>query len=83
MIEWNKLDFNKRHSESLPLFKKCILAFIRPFANHIFQCHNHKGLKLIKRLQLGLSHLRFRKFHSFQDTLNPVCNCGTVEANVH
>ena len=34
-------------------------------------------------LRLGLSHLRFHKFkHSFQDTLNPICNCGTVETKV-
>ena len=42
------------------------------------------GLKLITRLRLGLTHLRFHKFkHSFQDTLNPIRNCGTVEINVH
>ena len=35
------------------------------------ECHNAKGLKLITRLWLGLSHLRFHKYkHSFQDTLN-------------
>ena len=84
VIEWNKLDSNIRNSESLALFKKCILAFIRPFTNSTFQYHNPKGLKLIPRLWLGLSHLRFHKFkHSFQDTLNPICNCGTVETTVH
>ena len=46
--------------------------------------HNPKGLKLITRLRLGLSHLRFHKFkHSFQDTLNPICNYGTAETSVH
>ena len=36
-----------------------------------------------KRLWLGLSHLRFHKLkHSFEGTLNPVCNCGTVETTV-
>ena len=80
VIEWNKLDCNIRNSESLALFKKRILAFIRPFVNSTFQCFNPKGLKIITRLQLGLSHLRFHKFkHCFQDTLNPICNCGTVE----
>ena len=40
--------------------------------------------KLITKLRLGLSHLRFHKFkHSFQDTLNPICNCGTVETTIH
>ena len=63
---------------------KCILAFIRTCANNTFQYHNPRVLKLITRLRLGLSHLRFHKFkHSFQDTLNPICNCGTVETTVH
>ena len=66
VIEWNKLDSNVTNSGSLLLFKKRIVAFIRPFANSTFQCHNPKGLKLITRLRLGLCHLRFHKFkHSF------------------
>ena len=66
VIEWNKLDSNIRNCESLAPFRKRILAFISPFANSTFQCHSPKGLKLITRLQLGLSHLRFHKFkHSF------------------
>ena len=84
VIEWNKLDSNIRNSESLALFKKRILAFIRPFANSTFQYHNPKGLKLFTRLRLGLSHFRFHKFkHSFQDTLNPIWKCGAVETTVH
>ena len=36
-----------------------------------------KGVKLLTRLRVGLSHLRKHKFrHSFQDTLNPKCDCG-------
>ena len=84
VIEWNKLDSSIRNSESLALFKTRILVFIRPSTNNTFQCYNPKSLKLITRLQLGLSHHRFHKFkHSFQDTLNPICNCGTVETTVH
>ena len=65
-------------------YKKRILAFIRPSTKSVFHCHNPTGLKLITRLRLGLSHLRSHKFkHSFQDTLNPTCNCGTVETNIH
>ena len=59
VVKWNKLDSNIRNSEILALFNKRILAFIRHFANSTFQCHNPKGLKLITRLQLGLSHLWF------------------------
>ena len=38
--------------------------------NSIYNCHNPKGIRLITRLCLGLSH------HSFQDCLNPLCLCG-------
>ena len=47
-----------------------------------YQCPD--CLKLITRLRLGLSHLRFLKFkHNFQDTLNPTCCCDTVKATIH
>ena len=67
------------------IFKKIILQFIRPSPSSILNCHNLKGVKLLTRLRLGLSHLRDHKFkHSFQDSLNPICNCGTdVETTTH
>ena len=84
IIEWNNLDSNIRNSENLALFKKRIMAFIKPSANSTFHCLNPNGLKLITRLRLGLSHLRFHKFkYSFQNTLNPICNCVTVETTFH
>ena len=79
IIEWNNLDPNLRNSKSISVFKEKILNFIRPSPNSFFDCHNPKGIKLITRLRLGLSHLREHKFkHSFQDTINPLCNCGQV-----
>ena len=43
----------------------------------------YNGLKLITRIRLGLSHLLFHKFkNTFQDTLNPICNCRTVETTI-
>ena len=57
---------------------------MRPSTNSTFYCHCPDGLKLITRLRLGLSHLRFHKLtHNFQDTLNPTCSCGTVETTIH
>ena len=40
-------------------------------------------LKLLSRLRLQFSHLNEHKFrHSFNDTVNPRCPCGTeVETN--
>ena len=49
------------------------MNFIRPSPNSFFDCHNPKGITLITRLRLGLSHLREHKFkHRFQDTINPL-----------
>ena len=79
IIEWNKLAPDLRNSDSFSAFKKSILNFIRPSPNSIFNCHNPKALKFITRLRLGLSHLRYHKFkHNFQDSLNPLCNCGLI-----
>ena len=77
VIEWNKLDLNIRNSESLNVFKNSLLKFIRPPGNSVFSCHNLRGVKLLTRLRLGLSHLREHKFkHGFQDSLNPIRSCG-------
>ena len=46
-----------------------------------FDIHSPRGVKLITRLRLGLSHLRE---HSFQDTINPLSNCGQdIESATH
>ena len=66
ILEWNKLDPSLQNSVSYNVFKNSILKFIRPSLNKIFQCHNPKGIKLVTRLRLGVSHLREHKFkHSF------------------
>ena len=85
VIEWNKLDLNIRNSENLFIFKKKLLKFIRPSGNSVFKCHNPKGIKLLTRLRLGLSHLREHKFkHGFLDSLNPICSCGqNIETSTH
>ena len=85
IIEWNNLDPNLRNSKNISVFKEKILSFIRPSTNSFFGCHNPKGIKLITSLRLGLSQLREHKFkHSFQDTINPLCNCGQdIESSTH
>ena len=73
----NKLDLNIRNSESFTSFKSKVLKFIHPSINSILLCNNPKGIQLLTRLRLGLSHLQDHKFkHNFQDALNPICNCG-------
>ena len=54
------------------------MKFTWPPPNSIFNCNNPKDVKLLTRLRLSLSHLRDHTLkHSFQDSLNPICNCGT------
>ena len=67
------------------VLKSNILKFIRPSPNSVYNCRNPRGICLITRLRLGLSHLREQKFkHDFQDTLNPLCSCGNdVESTEH
>ena len=84
-MEWNKIDKSIRKSESLNIFKKSISEFIRPSQNRVYNCHNPKEINLLTRLKVGLSYLGEHKFkHSFQDTLNPICNCGKdIETTSH
>ena len=59
------------------VFKLSILKFVRRVANSVFDINNPYGLKLLTRLGLGLSHLRYHKFrHNFQDYISPIRTCG-------
>ena len=76
--EWNSLDTDIRKWDSISIFKIRILSFIRPLPNKASNSHNLQGLKLLKRLRLGLSHLHYHKLkHNFLDTINPLCSCGS------
>ena len=75
--EWNKLGPNLRNSDSISIFKKGLLAFIRPKQCYIYNIIDPPGLKLLTRLRVNLSHLREHKFrHNFLNTLNPLCSCS-------
>ena len=72
-IKWSKIDPSLWNSTNYRVSKNSILKFIRPYHNEIFQCHNPKQIKLVKRLRLGLGlgYVREHKFnHSFIYTLN-------------
>ena len=85
IAEWNKLDSDIRNLNSLSLFKFRILKIMRPNPSSIFACLNPKAIKYLSRIRLGLIHLREYKFkHSFQETLNPICACGSdIETLCH
>ena len=72
-----------KNQKVLISLKKSILEFIQPYQNRVYNCHNPKGIKLLTRLKVV--YLREPKFkHSFQDTLNPICNCGEdIETTSH
>ena len=77
-FNWNQLGTNIQNSSSLEIFKRALLTFIRPKPAEVYKIHHPKGLKLLTRLRLGLSHLREHKFrHNFNDTIDPFCLCGT------
>ena len=84
-IEWNNLSQYLRNKESCILFRCSILKLIRPSPNSFYDCQNIMGKKLVKRLCLGLSHLRKHKFiQSYQDTLKHFCKYGMdVESSAH
>ena len=83
--EWNILDGNIRNSSSINVFKKELLKFIRPVPNSTYNINDSKGLTLLTRLRLGLSHLGDHKFrHKFQDCVSPVSSCGQdIETTTH
>ena len=61
------------------------MKFIRPEANSTYNTNNTKGLKLLTRLRLGVSHLGDHKFrHNFQDCIFPIYYCGQdIETTTH
>ena len=83
--DWNNLDPQIRKSKRISIFKSNILKFIRPKPNNVYYCHNPKGIKLLTRLRLGLSHICEHKFkHNFQECLNPFCLYGNeIETSTH
>ena len=75
--DWFNLDDNIRSSESISVFKKRLLAFIRPVENSVFNIFEPNGLKLLTRLRLGLSHLNEHRFrHNFENCVNTLCSCS-------
>ena len=69
----------------MSVFKKGLLAFIRPKQCSVYNIHDPLGLKLLTRLRVNLSHLREHKFrHNFLDTVNPLCSCNLeIESTKH
>ena len=57
--------------------RKKLLKVIKLEPNFTYNIHDTKGLKLLKRLRLGLSRLGDHKFRlNFQDCVSPMCTCS-------
>ena len=79
--EWNNLDPILRELETVSLFKKHLLHFIRPKPMPVYDLMDPPGFKLLTHLRVNLSHLREHKFrHNFGDTLVPFRNCSLSES---
>ena len=85
MTEWNKLDNSIREAETVNQFKAHFKEFMKLKERSLFSVHDPLGVKLLTRLRLKFSHLKEHKFrHNFNDTVSPMCNCGTeTETNDH
>ena len=80
--EWNKLDSYINNSDFYEMFRKKLLAIIRPLGNSMYGISDSFGVKLINRLRLGFSHLREHNFrYNFADTVNPLCLCTLETEN--
>ena len=75
ITEWNKLGTDIKNTDSLAMFRKILLTFIRPLENDTYGIYDPLGLRLLNRLRLGFSHLREHNFrNNFAD--NPLCSCS-------
>ena len=74
---WNNLDPQIRKSKSMSISKINILKFIRPKPNNLYYCQNPKGIKLLTRLRLGLSHLRERNLSTAFRAASSLLHCPT------
>ena len=58
-------------------FQKQYPKIYKTFPSNVFNCDNHKDIRFVPRLRVGMSHLCEHKFNpNFQDYLNPICSCG-------
>ena len=82
MIGWFKLDSTIRDSESIAIFKKRLLSFIRPIPSNVQNIFHPIGLKFLARLRLRFSHLNEHRFrHNFQECINPLFSCSLETEN--
>jgi len=79
---WNKIGIDLRNCPNLMIFKRNILALIRPLSKSIFDIHDPLGIKWLYQLRVGLNPLRYyKKNHNFNDTPTDICDYCQVSEN--
>ena len=82
MNDWFNLDSTIRDSESIAIFKKRLLSFIRPIPSNVYNIFDPIGLKFLTRLHLRFSHLNEHRFrHNCQECINPLRSCNLETEN--
>ena len=57
-------------------FWKKYLKFIRPKLNSIYNIYNPLGINILRDQELALDIQNNKGLDNFQDSINPMCNCG-------
>ena len=85
VIEWNKLIILIIRNRLVLLKNKSSNSPDQILIVHLMWIILMELIKLLTRLQVGLSHLHEHKFrHNFQDSLDPFCNCSRhIETTIH
>ena len=82
MNEWFNLDSTIRDSESIVIFKKGLLPFIRPIPSNVYNIFDPTGLTFLIHFRLGFSHSNEHRFrHNFQVCINLLCSCSLETEN--
>ena len=82
--EWKQLDLSIQSCQNISNLKRKLIQLVRPPKNSIFNIHDIMGTKLLTRLRIEFSDLRYHKFgHNFNCS-NPSGLCLTgIEDNEH
>ena len=73
---WNNLDDATKSLPSLIQFKKRISLFVRPKGTSFYDIRDNFGTKVLTKIRVSFSDLRYHRFsHSFNCS-SPICSCG-------
>ena len=81
---WEILNEEMKSLPSVSQFKNKLLLFIRPFKNTSFDMTDIHGIKLLTKLRIAFSDLRYHRFQHNFNCRDPRCICLLEdESNSH